>query len=81
MWGNRRWVSLSFENDNKRYRAHKFYFTISLAVSSIQLHSSGQILPFSWAENPRPPSPVWTTYCGVRRCSGKNRLLPTRQPS
>ena len=62
-------------------RAHKFYLTISLAVSSIQLHSSGQILPFSWAENPRPPSPVWTTYCGVRRCSGKNRLLPTRQPS
>ena len=39
--GNRRWVPLSFENNNnkKRYRAHKFYFTISSAVSSIQLHS------------------------------------------
>ena len=76
--GNRRWVPLSFENNNnnkKRYRAHKFYFTISSAVSSIQLHSRGQILPFSWAENSRPPSPVWTTYCGVRRCSGKNCLF------
>ena len=70
--GNHRWVPLSFENNNnnnkKRYRAHKFYFTISSAVSSIQLHSGGQILPFSWAENSRPPSPVWTTYYGVRRC-------------
>jgi len=28
-------------------RAHKFYFTISSAVSSIQLHSRGQIFPFS----------------------------------
>ena len=37
-------------------------------LSSIQLHSGGQILPFSWAENSRPPSPVWTTYYGVRRC-------------
>ena len=75
--GNRRWVPLSFENNDnkKRYRAHKFYFTISSAVSSIQLHSRGQILPFSWAENPRPPSPVWTTYCGVRRSSGKNCLF------
>ena len=75
--GNRRWVPLSFENNDnkKRYRAHKFYFTISSAVSSIQLHSRGQILPFSWAENSRPPSPVWTTYCGVRRCSGKNCLF------
>ena len=64
--GNRRWVPRSFEiNTKKRYRAHKFYFTISSAVSSIQLHSRGQILPFSWADNPRPPSPVWTTYCGV----------------
>ena len=49
--GNHRWVPLSFENNNnnnkKRYRAHKFYFTISSAVSSIQLHSGGQILPFS----------------------------------
>ena len=71
--GNHRWVPLSFENNNnnnhkKRYRAYKFYFTISSAVSSIQLHSGGQILPFSWAENSRPPSPVWTTYYGVRRC-------------
>ena len=69
--GNHRWVPLSFENNNnnnKRYRAHKFYLTISSAVSSIQLHSGGQILPFSWAENSRPPSPVWTTYYGVRRC-------------
>ena len=71
--GNRRWVPLSFENNNnKRYRAHIFYFTISASVvSSIQLHSRGQILPFSQAENPRPPSPVWTTYCGVSRSSGK----------
>ena len=23
------------------------------------------ILPFSYAENPRPPSPLWMTYCGV----------------
>ena len=52
--GNHRWVPLSFENNNnnkKRYRAHKFYFTISSAVSSIldsiQLHSRGQIFPFS----------------------------------
>ena len=69
--GNHRWVPLSFENNNdnnKRYRAHKFYFTISTAVSSIQLHSGGQILPFSWAEDSRPPSPVCTTYYGVRRC-------------
>ena len=68
---NHRWVPLSFENNNnskKKYRAHKFYSTISSAVSSIQLHSGGQILPFSWAENSRPPSPVWTTYYGVRRC-------------
>ena len=75
---NRRWVPPSFENNNnnnKRYRAHKFYVTISSAVSSIQLHSRGHILPFSWAENPRPPSPVWTTYCGVRRCAGKNCLF------
>ena len=51
--GNRRWVPLSFENNDnkKRYRAHKFYFTISSAVSSIQLHSRGQILPLSWREN------------------------------
>ena len=29
---NRRWVPPSFENHNKkRYRAHKFYFTISSA--------------------------------------------------
>ena len=51
--GNRRWVPLSFENsDNKkRYRANKFYFTISSAVSSIQLHSRRQILPLSWREN------------------------------
>ena len=48
--GNHRLVPLSFENDNnnKRYRAHKFYFTISSAVSSTQLHSGGQILPFSF---------------------------------
>ena len=54
--GNRRWVHTSCENNNnkKRYREHKFYFTISSAVSSIQLHSRGHILPFSWAENPRP---------------------------
>ena len=55
--GNRRWVPPSFENNNinnKRYRAHKFYFTISSAVSSIQLHSRGHIFPFPWAENPRP---------------------------
>ena len=47
--GNRRWVPLSFENNNikKRYRAQTFYFTMSSAVSSIQLHSRGQIFPFS----------------------------------
>ena len=61
--------------NTKKYRAHKFYFTISSAVSSIPLHSRGEILPFSWAENPRPPSPVWTTNCGVRRHSGKNCLV------
>ena len=62
--GNRRWVPLSFENNDnkKRYRAHKFYFTISSAVSSIQLHSRGQIFPFSRADIPRPPSPVWTVW-------------------
>ena len=52
--GNRRWVPPSFENNNdnnKRYRAHNFYFTISSAVSSIQLHSRRQILPLSWREN------------------------------
>ena len=52
--GNHRWVPLSFENNNnnkKRYRAHKFYFTISSAVSSIQLHSRRQILPLSWRED------------------------------
>ena len=51
--GNRRWVPLSFENNDnkKRYRANKFYFTISSAVSSIQLHSRRQILPLSWREN------------------------------
>ena len=81
---NRRWVPLSFENNNnsnKKYRAHKVYFTISSAVSSIQLHSLGQILPFSWAENPRPPSPVWTTYCGVRSCPKKTVYLsnPSKQ--
>ena len=67
--GNHQWVPPSFENDNNKkiYRAHKFYFTISSAVSSIQLHSRRQIYPLSWAENPRPPSPVWTTYCGIRR--------------
>ena len=62
--GNRRWVPPSFENNNdnnKRYRAHKFYFTISSAVSSIQLHSRRQILPLSGTENPCPPSPVWHT--------------------
>ena len=50
--GNRRWVPLSFENNNnnKRYPAHKFYFTVSSAVSSIQVHSRGQILPSSYAE-------------------------------
>ena len=50
---NRRWVPLSFENNDnkKRYRAHKFYFTVSSAVSSIQLHSRRQILPLSWREN------------------------------
>ena len=50
--GNRRWVPLSFgnNNNNKRYPAHKFYFTVSSAVSSIQVHSRGQILPFSYAE-------------------------------
>ena len=50
--GNRRWVPLSFENsnNNKRYPAHKFYFTVSSAVSSIQVHSRGQILPFSYEE-------------------------------
>ena len=57
--GNRRRVPPSFENNNnnnnKRYGAHKFYFTISSVVSSIQLHSRGQILPFSLAENPRLP--------------------------
>ena len=75
--GNRRWVPHNFENNNnnKRYPAHKFYFTVSSAVSSIQVHSRGQILPFSYEENPRPPSPVWTTYCGVRRSSGKNCLF------
>ena len=47
--GNCRWVPLSFEKNNnkKKYRAHKFYFTISSAVSSIQLHSRGQIFPLS----------------------------------
>jgi len=47
--GNRRWVPLSFETNNnkKRYRAHKFYFNISSAVSSLQLHSRGQIFPLS----------------------------------
>ena len=51
--GNHRWVPLSFENNDnkKRYRAHKFYFTICSAVSSIQLHSRRQILPLSWREN------------------------------
>ena len=51
--GNRRWVPPSCENNDnkKRYRAHKFYFTISSAVSSIQLHSRRQILPLSWREN------------------------------
>ena len=77
--GNHRWVPLSFENNNnnnnKRYRAHKFCFTISSAVSSIQLHSGGQTLLFSWAENSRPPSPVWTTYYGVRRCYSKQISL------
>ena len=76
--GNRRWVPLSFENNNnnkKRYCAHKSYFTISSAVSSIQLHSRRQVLPLSWAENPRPSSPVWTTYCGIRRSSEKNCLF------
>ena len=75
--GNHRWVPPSFENNNnkKRYHARQFYFTISSAVSSIQKHSRGQILPFSWAENPRPPSPVWPTYCGVTCCSGKNCLF------
>ena len=50
--GNRRWVPHSFENNNnnKRYPAHKFYFTVSSAVSSIQVHSRGQILPFSYGE-------------------------------
>ena len=50
--GNRRWVPPTFENNNnnKRYCAHKFYFTISSAVSSIRLHSRGQILPFSWGK-------------------------------
>ena len=40
--GNRRWVPLSFENNNnnKRYPAHKFYFTVSSAAS-IQVHSRG----------------------------------------
>ena len=54
--GNHRWVPTKFENNNNNndiYRAHKFYFSISSAVSSIQLHSQGQILPFSWAKNPR----------------------------
>ena len=75
--GNRRWLPLSFENNNnnRRYPAHKFYFTVSSAVSSIQVHSPAQNLPFSYAENPRPPSPVWTTYGGVRRSSGKNCLF------
>ena len=75
--GNRRWVPLRFENNiiKKRYRAPKFYLTIPSAVSSIQLHSRGQILPFSWAENPRAPSPVWTTYCAVRCSSGKSCLF------
>ena len=75
--GNRRWVPLSFENNDnkKRYRAPKFYFTVSSAVSSIQLHSRRQSLHLSWAENLRPPSPVWTTYCGIRRSSGKNCLF------
>ena len=41
--GNRRWVPLSFENNNKkRYRGNKFFITIF----SIQLHSRGQNLPF-----------------------------------
>ena len=35
--GNRRWVPPSFENNKKRYRAHKFFLTIS----SIQLRSRG----------------------------------------
>ena len=71
--GNRRWVPLSFENNNKnRYRGNKFFITIS----SIQLYSRGQSFSFSLkVENPRPPSPLWTTYCGVRRSSGKNCLL------
>ena len=78
--GNYRRVPLSksFENNNdnkKRYRAQKFYFTISSAVSSIQLHSGGQILLFSWAENSHRPSPVWTTYYGVRRCQSKQISL------
>ena len=71
--GNRRWVPLSFENNNKkRYRGNKFFITIS----SIQLHSGGPEFAFSLkVENPRPPSPLWTTYCGVRRSSGKNCLF------
>ena len=47
--GNRRWVPLSFENNDnnkKRNRGHKFFFTISSAVSFIQLHSQGQIFLF-----------------------------------
>ena len=38
--GNRCWESLSFENNNnnKRYPTHKFYFIVSSAVSSIQVH-------------------------------------------
>ena len=50
--GNRRWVPPTFENNNnnKRYCAHKYYFTISSAVSSIRLHSRGQILSFSWGK-------------------------------
>ena len=60
--GNRRWVPLSFENNDnkKRYRADKFYFTTSSAVSSIPT---------------RPPSPVWTTYCRIKRSSRKNCLF------
>ena len=80
--GNYRWVPLSksFENNNdnkKRYRAQKFYFTISSAVSSIQLHSGGQILLFSWAENSRRPSPVWTTYYGV---TASGNVASMREP-
>ena len=60
----------------KKDIAHiNFTSTVSSILDCIQLHSRGQIFLFSKAENPRPPLPVWTTFCGVRLSSGENCLL------